>query len=545
MPHTRKIETIGILIALLTVLFILYYLNAVIKISTREAKIILGWAFLAGLLEIIIQNSFMDKVMKNIKKYEKIKDKKKLSRKFLQNVWLEYSNYPVWVVYYLFIISNALFPTTGWIVILLGLSFKKIIYVFIGINIVLTLDGIVQYFVNEKITLQRMRELQKYFTPNIHDKRIIRIKIRKKLLISLIIVIIIEAVYISTLAYSRAREIINSGKNIWEITSRLRIELIIITIMVIGAGVGLSMVLSDSVSKPLKEILEGMKKVGKGRLNIKLPISSLDEIAYLTQGFNKMVEGLKEKKRLEKQLFKQALLEKELTIAYNIQRQIMPERIEISNGVAAYGVSIPAKYIGGDFFDHIKVGKTKHLFFISDAAGKSVPAAFFVTIVRTIIKTMAYQHFELNRLVNIANRLLVEDSKDGMFATTFISVVDTQKRIFEFINAGHSPGILIKKGGIELLNTRGIPLGIAKNYRYKKKRIKLKKGDTIVLYTDGLTESPGKNFIEFGEERLYKILENLYNKKPSEIIEKILTELKKYTKEIDFDDITILVIQLN
>ena len=545
MKKFKSIEMVAIFIAILTIIFAIYYIRINIKVTTYEAWLIILWIFFGGIIEILVQKYIMGKFIKNINMYTKTPNKRKLSKKILQNAWVEFSNFPVIVVYYIFLITNIVMILTSWIIIVLGLPLRKILHVFIGINIVLTLDGIVQYFVNEKITIQRMRELQKYFTPNIHDKRIIRIEIRKKLLISLISVVIIGAIYMSTLAYSRAREIINSGKNIWEITSRLRIELIIITIMVVGAGAGLSMVLSDSVSKPLKEILEGMKKVGKGRLNIKLPISSLDEIAYLTQGFNRMVEGLKEKKRLEKQLFKQALLEKELTIAYNIQRQIMPERIEISNGIAAYGVSIPAKYIGGDFFDHIKVGKTKHLFFISDAAGKSVPAALFVTIVRTIIKTMAYQHFELNRLVNIANRLLVEDSKDGMFATTFISVVDTQKRIFEFINAGHTPGILIKKDGIKLLNTKGIPLGIAKNYRYRKKKIKLEKGDTIVLYTDGLTESPGENFIEFGEERLYKILENLYNKKPSEIIEKVLTELRRYTKEIDFDDITILVIQIN
>lgn len=102
-----------------------------------------------------------------------------------------------------------------------------------------------------------------------------------------------------TLAYSRASEIVNSGRNNWEIISRLRIELIIITIMVIGAGLGLSLVLTNSISKPLEELFKGMEEVGSGKLNVKLPFSSLDEIAYLTYGFNKMVDGLREKEKIK------------------------------------------------------------------------------------------------------------------------------------------------------------------------------------------------------------------------------------------------------
>ncbi|OPY52814.1 MAG: sensory histidine kinase AtoS [Methanosaeta sp. PtaU1.Bin112] len=233
----------------------------------------------------------------------------------------------------------------------------------------------------------------------------------------------------------------------------------------------------------------------------------------------------------------------ELRIASDIQRSFLPEKIPHLSGFDLAATFIPAMEVGGDFYDFIP-GEGKLGMVIADVSGKSVPAALFMALSRTIVRVNATHHEKGTDVLEDANNMISADSKLGMFVTLFYGVLDGNSRSLIYANAGHPPPLLMRCGSnsFEKLEVTGIALGAIGGAKYEERRVDLASGDILVLYTDGVNEAENSNGEQYGVERFCTIVRESCHLSAQGILDKILGDISQFCAgQAQFDDITMIV----
>jgi sigma-B regulation protein RsbU (phosphoserine phosphatase) len=241
----------------------------------------------------------------------------------------------------------------------------------------------------------------------------------------------------------------------------------------------------------------------------------------------------------------------ELQIAAEIQRSFLPTDIAPVPGFDLAAKSIPAKEVGGDFFDVIpfavmslKDHKTGVL--IADVSGKGIPAALFMALSRVIMRANALWHPRPADAMKEANTIIAGDARSGMFVTLFYAVIDEEKQMLTYANAGHNPPIVYRPGSdaFEELEATGIALGAVDITEYTQEECTLAPGDVMVLYTDGVTEADNPVEEMFGEERLRGVIRRNHNYPADEIMNEILSNVRDFAQGYpQSDDITLIVLK--
>lgn len=237
----------------------------------------------------------------------------------------------------------------------------------------------------------------------------------------------------------------------------------------------------------------------------------------------------------------------ELEIAHEIQDSFLPHEMPHLSGYDIFAVNIPAKEVGGDFYDFIPISQDRIGVTIADVSGKSVPAALFMAVSRTILRAKAMGNENVAEVIKDANKLLSEDSDSGMFVTLFYAILDLKTSTMEYVNAGHNPPVMFirKTGFMECLSTKGIALGAMDSIEFEKKKINLESGDVIVFYTDGVTEALNNKKELFGEKRLYQLIKSNSDLCAEEMVNKIKESVMSFSEnQSQFDDITLMVIKV-
>lgn len=235
----------------------------------------------------------------------------------------------------------------------------------------------------------------------------------------------------------------------------------------------------------------------------------------------------------------------ELRIASDIQRSFLPERIPPVSGFDLAATSIPAMEVGGDFYDFIP-GDGKLGMVIADVSGKSVPAALFMALSRTIVRVNATHHEKGTDVLEDANNMISADSKLGMFVTLFYGVLDQNSRSLVYANAGHPPPLLMRGGSnsFEELDVTGIALGAIGGAKYEERRVDLSTGDVLVLYTDGVNEAVNGNSEQYGIKRFCSIVRESCHLCAQGILDRILRDISQFSEgQAQFDDITMVVVK--
>ncbi len=236
-------------------------------------------------------------------------------------------------------------------------------------------------------------------------------------------------------------------------------------------------------------------------------------------------------------------LQNELSIASNIQQSILPREFPESPEYAVFGSMEPARNVGGDFFDVIRLDGGKLGLAIADVSDKGVPAALFMMSSRTLLKGTAISYLDPGRVLTEVNGLLHENNDEAMFITVLYAVLDPKSGKLTYANGGHNPPIILKAdGSTELLPlTGGIALGVVDEFKFECEIVTLAPGDSVVLYTDGVTEAIDSNDEEFGLERLQELCTGQVGKNPHEANVAILQGVKEFVGDTpQFDDITCL-----
>lgn len=254
-----------------------------------------------------------------------------------------------------------------------------------------------------------------------------------------------------------------------------------------------------------------------------------------------------ENARLVEIEIKEKNLQFELDTARNIQQNLIPKNLPSIKNIDLAIKLIPAKEVGGDYFNVIKISEGKTLVFIIDVTGKSISAALIVSTIFSFIQTyllLNKQKFNLIDFVESLNRFLISATTSDKFATAWFAVFDETKNSLESINAGHNPTYLIRNKSIIELSKGGIFLG-SLEIPFQSEIINLQKDDTVIFYTDGITEAMNESEEEFGDDHFLDLIKNMNQPTSEDYINKILLEIEAHKKEAEqSDDITCGVIRI-
>ena len=250
---------------------------------------------------------------------------------------------------------------------------------------------------------------------------------------------------------------------------------------------------------------------------------------------------------LEDSKIKNALIE-EINFTEQLQKRVFPKEFPNKDIFDIAAIIIPKTNVGGDFYDYIKISDNKYAFIIADVSGKGLGASFFMTMTRSILRVYFSEIDDPANILESANKHIFNDSNNGMFVTCFLVVINTENKTITYSNAGHLPQYLVKKNEIDSqvyeMHTQGKPLGFIENAVYQNKEINYNTLDTVVLFTDGITETFNESNKEYGEDRLKNVLKNDYDD-AKELANDIVNETIYFRgKSPQFDDITLLVARL-
>jgi phosphoserine phosphatase RsbU/P len=308
---------------------------------------------------------------------------------------------------------------------------------------------------------------------------------------------------------------------------------------------------SSRITKPLSKLTMIADVIGSGNFNVEIKDDrSTREIAMLGKAFIRMQAELREYiQNLESTTALKKRIESELDIAHDIQQGMIPKQFPAFPGRTdfdIYALLEPARQVGGDFYDFFLLDEDHLCFAVGDVSDKGVPASLLMAMTITLFRAKADISHEVDELVAGLNHDISKENVNYMFITFFMGILNLRTGKLKYCNAGHNYPVIIRKDGeIEALSeTHGIPLGVDANFRFKSGETSLNQGETIVLYTDGITEALSIDGEFYGDDRFTGLISNsCRDLGPKEITAAIMDDVKSFTKNPErSDDITLLVL---
>ena len=259
----------------------------------------------------------------------------------------------------------------------------------------------------------------------------------------------------------------------------------------------------------------------------------------LTELVEELREALKHKERL-------VAIERELSIAHDLQLSVLPRETPPQRTVEIAAQMVPAKEVGGDFYDYFAIDERRIGIVIADVSGKGIPAAFFMLIARTLLKATALIGESPSRVLTALNDMLEAENEQMMFVTAFYAVVDAETGHVTFANAGHNPTYRIDAGGriSTLPMEAGLALAIMPGFSFADGETTLAPGETLFFYTDGVNEAFNEAGEQFGEPRLEAELEATAGAPPAAICDAMRASVEAFSTGVEqSDDITTVALR--
>ncbi len=270
----------------------------------------------------------------------------------------------------------------------------------------------------------------------------------------------------------------------------------------------------------------------------------------LQRTIDKAVEQIEYIRSAQKEHVQLVDIQTDLSVAREIQHAILPRTFDLklpdADNVNIYASMLAAKDVGGDFYDFFPIDDHRIAFTIADVSGKGVPAAIFMAVSRTLIKATGIQDKPTNECMSTVNNILCDESVGSMFVTVFYGIYDLQTGQITFTNAGHNPPYILKADGqVEVVKSPcNLVLGAVPDMPFSCDTMKLEPGDTLYMFTDGVTEAENKNHDQFGESRLEAALAECKGAESQHIVDTVNAKVKEFINGASqSDDITQLVIR--
>ena len=246
---------------------------------------------------------------------------------------------------------------------------------------------------------------------------------------------------------------------------------------------------------------------------------------------------------MEQKLEAERRVAQELEIARQVQARLFPQTLPVSSTLEYAGVCIQARHVGGDYYDFLNLGQERLGLVIGDIAGKGIAAALLMANLQANLRSqcaIALDHPQ--QFLQSVNRLFYENSTDSAYATLFFAEYDDQARRLRYANCGHLCALLLRGDDmVERLDSTGTVLGLFKDWDCTLGEQSLFPGDTLALYTDGITESFNDRGEEFGEQRLSEALRRYRGLPSQELLASVLREVQQFSPREQHDDITLMI----
>jgi len=247
------------------------------------------------------------------------------------------------------------------------------------------------------------------------------------------------------------------------------------------------------------------------------------------------------------QVVEKKKLEYEISVARNIQQNLLPKKLPQIGSYQFAGLNLPSEKVGGDYYDFVPLNGERLGFAIGDVAGKGIPAAFLMATLRTALHAHAADCDALppGQLLAKMNRLIFNSAPHNMFITLFYGVLEPGTGRIVFVNAGHNPAIFLRRNGeIRRLGTGGLALGLKDEAQFEPAEILLQRDDILLLYTDGISEAMDARRAEYGEERLIRILQEHRELPAEKLLNSIVDDVQRHRGSApQNDDITLVIIK--
>lgn len=342
-----------------------------------------------------------------------------------------------------------------------------------------------------------------------------------------------------------------------EVQSDDEIE-VVLTDVNIGAMDGFELLSKlQKLNRPLKSIIVSpygdlnaiRKAMNLGAYDFVTRPINLEE---LDQTLSKALEQVRLARQMKHNQERLIDIEKELNMAKTIQSSIIPHNFDPIPGNKVFeilGSMTPAKHIGGDFFDFFPLPDNRLGFAIADVSGKGIPAALFMTMSRGLLRSLGQKGLSPLECVTQLNTLLSVENESSMFVTAFYGIYDYVKGLITYCNAGHNPPYLIRSSGdLEQIGRgEGIALGVTTDLiTYREHVLQIQSGDTLLLYTDGITEAMNTTRHLFGEPRLEASLKAHRLDTLPKLIEAVTDDVAHFSEGREqTDDVTLLCLRVN
>ena len=270
----------------------------------------------------------------------------------------------------------------------------------------------------------------------------------------------------------------------------------------------------------------------------------------LSRTIEKAIEQIHYVHESQKEHTQLVSLQEDLTTASEIQQYFLPRTFppfpEDSDKVDIYASMEAAKEVGGDFYDFFRIDDDHIALVIADVCGKGIPAALFMAVSQTMIRSKGTLCASAAECLTKSNHLLASYSVEYMFVTMFYVIYNTKTGLVTYCNAGHNPPHILRADGTveELPRTKNLIMGAFDGVNYKEETLQLDHGDALVMFTDGVTEAMNQNREEFGTQRLSNTLSHLAGKSSQQIVEGVKASLTEFVNGAEqHDDITMLVLK--
>ncbi len=328
-----------------------------------------------------------------------------------------------------------------------------------------------------------------------------------------------------------------------------------------SAGISLVMIVliafivamtAQRIVNPILDLVQGIRVIGSGDLDHRLNIHTGDELEELAHTVNKMADDLKVYiQDLQTSTAAQERLRSEMKIATDIQAALLPrifppfpDRPEFD----IFATMIPAKQVGGDFYDFFFIDEKKFCILIGDVSDKGIPAALYMMVIKTLLKKEAMDSGTPDEILFRVNNYLAYDNPLSMFVTIFLAILDLETGELLYSNAGHNPPLLCtESGGFQYIELPpGMVAGPMAGLPFVTKSLVLQPGDMVYLYTDGVSEAMNTAYELFGEKRLLECLSNQPTLTPRDIIQSVARDFHSHDGDAPQSDvITMLAIKFN
>lgn len=317
-----------------------------------------------------------------------------------------------------------------------------------------------------------------------------------------------------------------------------------------GLGViGLALIgifpISNRLTKNLRRLHAGVDDLSRGNYAARVDVTSSDEVGRLGVAFNRMAADIEAH---QKQAVERERLQRELELCRQIQHDMLPHEPFRAAFADVKGISLPAREVGGDFFNYFTMGDGDLAVLVGDVSGKGVSAALTMANVQATLKARLPVVTDLASLVDSIDGEFDRTTPRGVYATLFAAVLEPRTRALRYVNAGHHPQFVLRAGGgLDRLPSTGLPIGLLPGKGYVEQEVQLNEGDLLFFYTDGAVETENEAGEMFGAERLEALLVDLANGSDSvdTVLERAESAIRAFRGGAEpFDDATLMALRV-